>query len=343
MIRPSHLAYCLALGFLLLPLPGLGEWKGTLRSEAGYHRASFGNIHSQNFLRIKLEGLVKYTHRNNRQLWYIQTRLLPEVYDATGTQWQFFHTDLKGYYLRNGHRGAWEGYVFAKRQNYQFRNFHLTFYTLNIGNRLVWRYTGQQALVVNIGYFHRLTTGKPEITWRAGVVNIGWWKKLFPDLSGRVGIYSESFGIRQSFSGADSAVVLSNNGWRLGPEIMLEYKKHFLMTFQYHWVWHHSRFTERFSGEHWLQAVFGKIIKRRWSLFLLIDYYFRRFHLNEDANPNVVYAPFNTRNRIRIKMERELSPHVELYTTVGYLNENLLIQRIEFSGWRTMLGMQWKR
>ncbi|GEM_PF-4015987 len=340
-MKKPLLLFCLAITLLLLPSPVKGDWKGILRSEAGYHRANFSESPAQNFLRLKLEGVFKFERQNARQHWYIQARLLPEYY-TSATDWRFLHSEVKGYYRRNGQVSSWEIYALGRRRFYRLGDLELTFYSVNLGSRITWRYTPKRAVLLNAGYFQRQMIETPEIAWHAGVFNVDWATSLFPNLRGQFGIYGETFSIRQQSTVGDSVAALRNSGWRLGPEIMLSYKKQFLATVQYHWLWHHSRLTGRLSSEHWVRAVFGKIIKRHWSVFLLADYYFRSFHLKANANTNVVYAPFNTQNRVHIKLERDLSASMALYLTLGYLNENLLLEQIEFSGWRSMAGLRWR-
>lgn len=339
-MKTSFLLFCFALASLLSPASLHGEWKGILRSEAGYHRANFSENPAQDFLRLKFEGVFKFERQTAGQSWYLQARLLPEYYNSTSS-WQFFHSELRGYYRRNGRIGSWEIYALGRRRFYHLQDLQLTFLSANLGSRFTWRYSSGQAVVVHGGYFQRQMKEEPEISWRAGVGNLAWATSFSPNLSGQFGIYGETFTIRQAVA-LDSADVMRNSGWRVGPEVMLSYKKHFLATVQYHWLWHHSRFTRRLSGEHWLRAVFGKIIRRRWSVFLLADYYFRSFHLKDTANANVVYAPFNTQNRVHIKLERDLTAEMAIYVTLGYLNENLLLGQLEFSGWRSMAGLSWR-
>lgn len=95
-----------------------------------------------------------------------------------------------------------------------------------------------------------------------------------------------------------------------------------------------------FSNEHWIRILFGKILPGNWSIFFLLDYFFRNYSIPEDTDASLLYAPLNTENQFHLKLERELNSHTDIYLKIGYLNQNLLYNDLAFSGWQATAGLE---
>ena len=151
------------------------------------------------------------------------------------------------------------------------------------------------------------------------------------------GIYTERFFLDDQYKTEN----INNKGWRIGPHISFDYLKTFLLNFDYRFLFHISEFTKSPSYEHWIRLVAGKLLMENWSVFVLTDYYFRKYTISKNLDDPYIslYTPINQDNRIYLKVAYSFSDILEIYFKTGYFRENLY-NNYFFAGWNILIGFE---
>jgi hypothetical protein len=115
-----------------------------------------------------------------------------------------------------------------------------------------------------------------------------------------------------------------------------------VISSDYRFLIHESKYTKNLSYEHWIRFVAGTIFLGEWSVFILADYYSRKFRLlgNPEFLINPLYSPLNLENRVYLKISRILTENLEAYSKVGYFKDNLYENEFSIEGWNFLLGIE---
>ena len=97
--------------------------------------------------------------------------------------------------------------------------------------------------------------------------------------------------------------------------------------------------------EHYIRFLYGKIIKLRYSIFFLVDYYFRRFAIRDNMinDLNLIFLVLNNENRIFLKITYDIKKNIFIYLKSGYYNEDLFNVSYSLKGWKILLGIGFKK
>ena len=194
---------------------------------------------------------------------------------------------------------------------------------------------------LNLGYaFQKFSsTGKQQLDMI--FLNSQLYELINPFFKIGYGIYTEKFSIQNDLINLKHKIN-SNKGWRYGPEMSLNYLKNFILKFEYRFLFYDSQFTTYPSTEQWIRLVGGKIISKKWSIFLLVDYYYHSFKktVNNNDNEYPLYTPTNFENRIYGKLGYDVSDKLEIYLKPGYFKENLFSDKYSFEGWDLLIGFE---
>ena len=155
------------------------------------------------------------------------------------------------------------------------------------------------------------------------------------------GIYLERFFVSGNINQTQNENN-SNNGWRYGPQLKINYLKGFVTSLDYEFLLHNSQLTSSFSYENQLKIVAGKIFSEKWSAFVLVDYYFRNFKLKDPSNNYnaLLYTTANYENRIYLKLGYDITESLTVYLKNGYLKENISNDKFSFEGINILLGLE---
>ena len=156
------------------------------------------------------------------------------------------------------------------------------------------------------------------------------------------GLYIERFFITNEVELHGINSNYENNGWRLGPQLSLNYLKEFIVNIDYKFLLQDSKFTKDFSFEHLIRVVAGKIFFTDWSTFLLVDYNILSLKKTSDYIEGVtpLYTPLNYENRVYLKIAYELSNNFEIFTKAGYFKDNLYENKFSLEGWNATIGIE---
>ncbi len=156
------------------------------------------------------------------------------------------------------------------------------------------------------------------------------------------GFYIENFAIENNLTTDTQNAEKSNKGFRFGPEAELYYLKDYIFNLRYRFLVHSSDQTAFLSYEQWIRLVTGTILFPRFSVFILVDYYLRKFEESGSSNAEfpILYTPLNQENHISFKAGYDITDKLEIYLKSSYFNEDLIYNNLSFEGWNFLIGIE---
>lgn len=313
-------------------------WKTSL--ETGYYNSSGDGLTGQEDIQIKLDGQLRYDYERKKQNATAYLRVKPEMF---GLKDQMRSMRLKAFGSYSYNFDNFVGGINITSQRHLFSGKYIeinyeSFLLLGDASFEIFNNTPVNA---SLGYaYHSLSAEEQSLDL------IFFDTKLNQSINSYLkigyGAYGEKFLVGSLTRTNYILQKNKNSGWRLGPKVNLSYIKDFIFNFEYRFLLHGSRLTAFPSFEHWLRVVTGKIFGERWSVFLLADYYIRKFKTKDISfTENILlYTPMNLENRVYVKLGYEINQSTEIFFKSGYFNENLYKNNLSFKGWNGMIGVE---
>ncbi len=332
---------CLTFIFLLIAFYSkinFAQLSLRLNLEGGYYQSTSKSAveSGQKDATVRIDGEIGYKHKDDNRMFSFKLRARPEVYG--------FHDNLKilklkatGNYFFTGDNITYGFNLTGQRNNYKGRNVDLNFQDFIFMFESLLEMGNGFSLSANLGYGNQEVSNDVNQKMDLLFLDTEIFQRAFNDARLGYGIYSERFVLTGNYEAKD----INNKGWRIGPHISFDYLKAFLVNFDYRFLFHISEITESPSYEHWIRLVAGKLLTENWSVFILTDYYFRKYTISKIIdNPYIsLYTPINEDNRIYLKIGYSLSDIFEAYFKTGYFRENLF-NNYSFAGWNFLAGIE---
>ncbi len=311
-----------------------------INGETGFYKSSGYGINDAGNLLASVEGLAGYKFQQDNRSASIQMRMRPELYDAVDKLSSLKFKVSADYYQRE-EKFNWG--INVARQLFKFtdENLSISYDQFLLNADLSGFFLNNTPVSLNFGYaFQKLSSnGKQQLDMLFAD------SQLFEDLNNYLrigyGLYIERFSLQNEMINPDLKIK-ENKGWRYGPLVSINYLKSFLLNFEYRFLFHDSQFTRYPSIEQWIRLIGGKIIYKRWSVFLLVNYYFRNFRQIADTAgiDEILYTPTNFENRVYAKFGFDVNDKFEIYLKPGYFMENLFSDKYSFEGWDVLIGFE---
>ena len=305
----------------------------------GINFAYGSDIANESDVILGLDGNIEYTFaQDNREASFL-LRAKPEL---LGFNNKLVSAKLKarGRYFQQEENFNW-GINLTRQYNTfdgDYFNLHYDIFILNAQASLF--FIDNAPVSLNLGYAYQITKDMVEqnidllffdgkFFTRFGFLKIGY------------GIYVERFKILYE-QREQPAFKNSNTGWRVGPQISLNYLKDYIFSAEYRFLFHDSPVTEYLSYDQWIRLLAGKFIFDDISVFILIDFYSRNYRLKDDtfdAQP-IVYFPIDQENNFYFKVEYDWSEIFSTYIKTGYNKENFVVNNQSISGWNLLIGAE---
>lgn len=325
------LLLCIILTPNLIALPNNNPLQWSIGAEAGYYHASGSSLLKQTEFVSQFRGILRYKANNKNHDWLTELRLRPEFYgwQDSFTIWKFAG---KGQYQHRFSKIHLTASLSLRRNWYFSQTVNPDFTVFKISGGLIWFYKRRTFFRISAGGFYRdLNDG-----FGNSLEAVTLTGKIYHSFSrfGRIGAgaYLEKFQIEAGRN--------TNAGWRTGPQVSLDYSRHVVVNINYHFLFHRSDLAEDPGNEHWIQFLFGKLLSRRWSVFLLADYYFRHFPDPPDSNNPLIYLPIDNENSFYLKLEYDAKTNMTLFLNLGFSKENLIYQDLNLSGFKGTVGVE---
>jgi len=315
------------------------DWR--IQGEAGYYRASNSSVSSTNDLITRFEGLLAYKKGYNRHSWFLEFRTASEFYGIENITTALKFSG-KGQFQQRFSKVSINFYLHGRKYFYNNDFLGLTFNVFQISGNTFWFFHSKRFLVLSVNYFYRDLENNTDNSLDAVVLTGKLYNSFSPFGKISAGIYTENFQVGSaSFLGIPD-MMIKNVGWRFGPEIGLDYNHKVVINLNYRVLWHQSDLISNTSWEQWIRLLFGKLLSRKWSLFFLIDYYFRDFPQPERDNFNLLYSPIENENRIYLNLEHNIRKKWSIFLKIGYIKDNLIYDNFSLSGLQSTVGLKIK-
>ena len=341
MIGKQHLLHFVIL-FIVLVTPSVKaqlSWK--VNAEAGYYNSSSNSILNTGDFLTRFEGKLGYQHQYKRNSASVQFKFRPEIY---GFEKQMTSLKFKGIgsYSQNLDDLNWGINLTRQIHKFTFPNLDFTYDILILRGDLTLFTIHDFPISVNLGYAYQNFSSAADQNLDLLFAEVKLTPLLNQYFKIGYGFYAEKFLIENQLSFYEGQNSQANSGLRIGPAVDLNYLKDFIFNVQYRILLHNSDLTGYPSYEQWIRLVAGKIFFQRFSAFLLVDYYSRKFRFNNESDDKnlLVYTPLNLENHFHIKAAYDLKKTMEIYLKGGYFQENLIFNNLSFNGWNLILGME---
>jgi hypothetical protein len=307
-----------------------------LNLEGGYYQSTskFPLESGQKDATARADGEIGYKYDNDDHLISLKLRARPEVYGVNNNL-KILKLKTFGTYFFKGDNLNWGIDLTGQKNYYNGRNLNLSYDDIIFMFESLLKINNVFSLSINTGYGYQKISN--DINQKMDLIFLD--SEIFQQLSGITkigyGIYSERFILNNKFESES----INNKGWRVGPHLSFYYLKSFLLNIDYRFLFHISEITKTPSYEHWIRLVAGKLLNDYWSVFILTDYYFRRYTVTENIKYVSLYTPINEDNRIYFKISYSLFDYLELYMKAGYFRENLY-NNYSFAGWNALIGFE---
>jgi hypothetical protein len=317
-------------------------WK--INTEAGYYSSQGSRLINQEDILTRLDIDLKYIHRTNNNTATINMKILPEFYGLDNPL-RITKIRARGSYLQKKKRFNLGFHLTTHQYFFSGSSLDLSFNNLILESHLLWLKKTSQFFQTNIGYAYQSTHRVGELNLDLLFLQASWYQPINKYLKYCYGIYVEKFQISYNVDYNFQRSKAKNEGWRVGPLIVLNYLKDFLLNIDYRFLLHYSDFTTYPSYQQKLRFLLGKIFYTRYSLFLVVDYYTRDFKRKPEAieEINVLYTPINFQNRIFLKFAYDIKKNMEIYLRYGYFKEDLYYQDYQLAGWSGLIGIAIKK
>ncbi len=310
-------------------------------AETGYYKNTGTSIVEQSDLYTSFDGQIGYKFNDEKRSANFSLRLRPEFYGFENRM-QTLKFRAEGSYTQNEEGFDWGARLNRQRYSFNGNNINLAFDSFNLifDGDLFFLKENPVSITAGYGFQNISNDTKQNLDSYFFDGRIIQLLNQFTKVGG--GIYIEKFSVSGSSIFPYQNLLDKNNGWRFGPQINFNYLKDAVINFDYRFMFHSSSITNNPSYEQWLRLVAGKLLSERWSAFLLSDFYFRKFSLNQSGenNLNLLYTPMDFENRIYLKVGYELNDFFELYIRTGYFKENLVSDKFSYSGWNALIGIE---
>lgn len=310
-------------------------------TEGGFFNSKNITYSQPDNLLFRMDGNVNYFYSENDVSASAKIRIRPEFYGFDNS-FRSLKFKASGDYYEKQESMGWGINLTGQKNFFQSSgtNFNYSVFFLAINSD--WYEFEDHSISAQFGYAYQTASENIEQNLDLLFFDMKIIKSLFLNNNSSLGFYIERFTIDNKYLSQFTNSLVTNKGWRYGPQISFDYLEHVLVSLEYRFLFHSSQVTKYPSYEHWIRFIAGKIFSERWSMFLLADYFIRRFSLKEEKPTELflVYNPIDNENKINVKLAYEIKNGFEVYMKSGYFKENFFDQRFNFEGWNLLLGLE---
>lgn len=312
------------------------DWR--INGEAGFYNSSGDAVLINSGLITRLDSFLKYKYKDVDRNASLQIRLRPELYSANHPV-SSIKLKADGDYYQAGNDLTWGINITAQRNFLNTRTIDFTYDIFSVAANTFWSNIG---LNTSTGYTYQFIKGEDDYSLDLLFLDLKLFQPFSSYIRAGYGFYIERFFVTNKINLLDSLSENENGGWRIGPQASFIYLKDIILSTDYRFLIHESKFTKYLSYEHWIRIVAGKIFFDYLSAFLLVDYNFYNFVKSRDYVEAVtpLYTPLNSENKVYLKVAYELDDNIEIYTKTGYFKENLYEDKFSLEGWNAMIGIE---
>ena len=339
-VSAAHLFLGLVLSFILTSfIKAQLNWN--IYTEGGFFNSKGSSSSKSNNLILRTDGNLNYFYSEGDVSASARFKVRPEFY-GFNNNFKSLKFKASGDYYQEEENMNWGINLTGQKNYYQNNNTDFNYSVFLLAINSDWFKFDDYPASIQFGYAYQTASENIEQNLDVLFLDMQIFKTLFPYNNSGLGIYIERFTIDNKYLNSFTNSGSTNKGWRYGPQISFDYLENGVVSVEYRFLFHISQVTEYPSYEHWLRFIAGKIISGGWSIFLLADYYNRRFTLKEGqpVETFLIYNPIDNENKINVKLAYEINDGFEVYLKSGYFKENFFDPRFNFDGWNMLLGFE---
>ncbi|KAA3606985.1 MAG: hypothetical protein DWQ06_00250 [Calditrichaeota bacterium] len=302
-----------------------------LENEIGFFNTSASESLNGSLI---FDGKIKLNQKFRNNDFSLQANLKPEFYSSFKT----LKFNTKGSFSQNFKKSAFISSI-NFRKNFYFlenSNFNYDIFKISLeGSHLL---DHKNLILGSLNFYYRDFRNGARNNFDVISSEVNLVKPISRYKKYKIGFYSENFSIKTKKSYQTG----KNEGFRLGTQFGFDYKKKFVLNFNYRILWHSDKLNGLKSYENWIRVLFAKVIFKKVTLLVLADFYLRNFDTQEGANLNLLYTSIDTENRVHLKIEKMITKGLDFYMKTGYQKEELVYNNSSLSGWNANIGVEIK-
>ena len=328
-----------AFYFLLFISSANAQLSYQINPEIGFYNSSSSLLKNENGLLTRIEGKLSYLYETDYSSASLNVKARPELF-GLNSQLTSFKFKAGGEYVRHEETFDWGINLTRQLNGINNNNIHINYDIFSLQGNATFFPVEDFPISSVIGYAYQNVSSGSEQNLDLVFGEVKANQIISSYLRLGYGLYTEKFTIENNPGNNYRAGTGSNSGYRIGPEVELNYIKEFLINFQYRFLFHASDVTSFPSYEQWIKFVAGKILFQDVSAFILI--YLREYkNATSSADKlSILYTPINQENYINFKTTYDLSESLNLYLKGGYFRENLIYNNYTFEGWNFVFGVE---
>jgi hypothetical protein len=309
-----------------------------IKTEAGYNFASgSGIVDSSDFL-MGLDGEFGYLFEQDSRKASLTLKARPEFY---GFKKDLISAKLRAItdFYQEEADFDWGINLTGQRNIFDGKDFNLTYDILILNTEASCFFIENIPFTLNLGYAYQAAKDQLEQNLDLFYFDLNFSNQI-DFLRIGYGVYVERFNLL--YEQSQQNLRNSNIGWRVGPQISLNYLRDWIFSAEYRFLMHYSQTTGTPSYDQWIRLLAGKIFLNNFSFFILADFYLQDYKIRNDSTKilPVLYTPIDQENNFYIKIGYDLSEVFAVYIRSGYFKENLFLNNLSFSGWNILLGIE---
>lgn len=319
-----------------------GEIHWNFGNESGIYKGQDISDEKHHSYLTRFDASLSYKVSQSRSNWSLQFRLKPEFY-SSGDIFSNIKFFINGQYLKDYNRGLWSVSFDTRKFNYYKEYENFSFDIINFSGYFFYLFYNHKYLFININYLCRDISNHLDQNMDTMMGEFKILQAFSKYMNAGFGGLVEKFLINQPGSLLISESTTKNKGWRFGPEFSLEYQKKIIISFVYKFLFHQSDITENPSYQNQFRFLFSKLLSRKWSLFLLADYYLNKFSGVQEDTINLLYTPVDNANNLHVKIVYDIKKGLSIYSKLGYVKDNLIYQNFSIQGWQSLIGIKFEK
>ncbi len=308
-------------------------------TESGFYKSVGDFLVDQNDIMLALEGKLGYRYKKDATEFSADIKIRPEFYSLK-RELSTFVIRASSDFVRHEEDFDWGLNIKRQFNNVSGTEFKLNYDIFSLqGNAQVYWFDNFPISFL-LGYAYQSVNSdndqNHDIIFFEGKAN----SFLDSYLRAGYGFYLEKFTIQGDTISNFVKTKENIPGFRIGPELEIDYLKDFVINGQYRLLLHISDKVNSPSFEHSIRLIAGKLMTNGLSIFLLVDYCLRDIKRKDDNEQiEILYSPFNLENQISLKIGYDLSEQIELYIKGTYFHNDLVYKDYMFEGGNILFGI----
>lgn len=331
--------------FLFNPQINYAQVGFRMNGEFGFYKSTGEESFKQNDILTRLDGTIKYNYEDETRKASVQLRARPEFYRFKNSI-ASVKIKAEGNFSQAEDDFIWGADLSRQKNFFNGRGLNIDYDILFSAAHFEWLAGDGNSFQVNAGYGYQNIDNEGSYKLDLFFLDIMLFKAADKYFKYGYGIYVERFLINSTSylitEQSNTQLDLMNHGWRYGPELSFNFLRSIILTSDYRFLIHESKYTKNLSYEHWIRFLAGTVFFNSWSVFILADYYSRKFRItgNPEFFINPLYSPLNLENRVYLKLSRALTQNFEVYSKIGYFKDSLYENEVSIEGWNLLLGLE---